>query len=275
MPILSNVQHDFFSEETDTESPVSTQIMQKIGENLNFLNGLVGNLEIITTTQTWNVPEGVSRVFFLAAGGGGGGGATISGGPNGFGGGGGSGAVPYLVAVNTVPLTPYNITIGAGGQGFAFNTLTAGSPGGDTIISGGGQTIVFYGAAGGNIGGSSSSSTSFSVANIFRGSGTYNGAQGVRNIQNINMLRSCANNFFSYTVGGSGSGSGVTSASVGQPSMFASGGANSITGLNVTGGGGAGFGAGAAATLSAAANSSAGGGGNGGNGGSGICIIIY
>ena len=147
MPILSDVQHDFFSEETDAESPVSTQLMQKIGENIMFLNGLLGIFQTFTSSTTYQIPEGITRGYIFAAGaGGGGGGGSGAGG----GAGGGAGVLPVVFFALFTPLETITITIGAGGSGGIGGTNgTNGSAGGSTIISTAARTFTLTGGSGG------------------------------------------------------------------------------------------------------------------------------
>lgn len=142
MPILTNVQHDFYSEETDAESPVSTQLMQKIGENFNFLNDLTGKFESFTSSDTWQVPEGVERIYIFASGGGGGGQGSNLGSP----GIGGGGCVPYLAIANTTPLETLTITIGAGGSAGGPNNTPVAGTGGTTSVVTAARTLTFLGA---------------------------------------------------------------------------------------------------------------------------------
>lgn len=81
----------------------------------------------ITSTQTWNVPAGVSYIWVIACGGGGGGGA----GTGGVVGGGGQGAPLGETAIPVTPSGTLSITIGAAGTG---STGSNGGVGGTTIV---------------------------------------------------------------------------------------------------------------------------------------------
>lgn len=264
MPILNGVQHDFFSEETDTESPNAEQLMQKYGENLMFLNGIQGNLVTFLTSNTFLVPEGIERVFIVAAGGGGGGG----GGQFGSGGGGGVGCAPFLLLAPVTPLETLTITIGAGGAGGAYTV--AGGAGGNTTIVSLFRTYLFPGGLGGY---TSPSSTSTVRA------------------RSTSLVTDIADGPRPAFGGGGGTiaAGANTNPSLGQNTMYGVSGSIQENSASGGGPGGAGHGNGGAGgsfvpvinATNASDNSSAGGGGGyraggaGANGGSGICYIIY
>lgn len=78
---------------------------------------------IITSTQSWTAPAGVTSVdLFLVAGGGGGGATWANAGVGG--GGGGGGIVQGTFAVT--PSTAYTVTIGAGGAGASVQGYASG-----------------------------------------------------------------------------------------------------------------------------------------------------
>ncbi|WP_424139352.1 hypothetical protein [Roseomonas chloroacetimidivorans] len=121
--------------------------------SLPDIAGLFQNIQYITSSQTWTVPAGVTRVRFRAwAGGGGGGGAAN---PNSAAAGGGPGAYAegYLAVT---PGQSLGLTVGAGGaRGVSGSN---GGTGGSTVIAGfvecrgglggGGANGVISGSAG-------------------------------------------------------------------------------------------------------------------------------
>lgn len=94
----------------------------------------------ITTSGTFTVPAGVSKLKIFATGGGGGGGGSITGdGPTpGSGGGAGGTAISEIIVT---PGQVINVAIGAGGAG---GVTANGASGGDTTVSTG-TSIIAYG----------------------------------------------------------------------------------------------------------------------------------
>lgn len=292
MPQLPSDRAYIFSEETDTESPISEQTMQKIGSAINFLNDLVLQVEQFTSSGTFTVPEGTERIYVLGAGGGGGGGNPQ--------GGGGAGCIPQLVAIPGLSgLEEFTVTIGAGGSGSGGSSF--GSPGGNTsfINTVTGDGPIFYGGApGGYIGSSLADAEAEATRNLLAsyvrdlttGPANSLGGLGMRNVgyDDLNDFR--ANPAFNkwsnldyYTIGGAGDTDNSGNGTDGQDSPYGIGG-TAPQSIDGGGGGGAGWGDGGnGATIgnsgqSASANSSAGGGGGnvgGGNGGSGILFVLY
>jgi hypothetical protein len=99
--------------------------------------------DIITTTQSWTAPTGVTRIELLLVAGGGGGGGCANTASHGGGGGGGGGVLQDILAVT--PGTSYTVTIGAGG---AAGSGASGF-GGNGANSSFGSLRICYGGLGG------------------------------------------------------------------------------------------------------------------------------
>lgn len=117
----------------------------------------VQNIDVRTSSGSFTVPAGVTRLYIFAAGGGGGGGAgnQDSGPPvvNRTGGAGGDGGRAFSLDTVT-PGASISYTIGAGGAG-SNTTSTAGTAGGTTTVS----TISCTGGAGGGAASTSANGT--------------------------------------------------------------------------------------------------------------------
>jgi len=106
-------------------------------------------MEVISTTQSWTVPSGVTKIRVRAWGAGGGGKSLVGSGTVGGGGGGGYGEAVFDV----VPSTVYTATVGAGGA--AGTGPGVGSAGGSSSLgvlitsTGGGGGTASVGGAGG------------------------------------------------------------------------------------------------------------------------------
>lgn len=113
----------------------------------------------ITSSQTYNVPAGVTALFIRAVGGGGGGGGAQTNG-NDYAAGGGGGAGEYGEFWVTSLASSYAITIGVAGAAGA-SSGGAGGSGGSTIIAGVGSVAGGGGGGGrpasGNLGSSGTS----------------------------------------------------------------------------------------------------------------------
>jgi hypothetical protein len=142
----------------------------KIGSGLSIdSNGLltagagsIGTVEVLTASQTWTVPAGVTLLkdVWIIAGGGGGGGN---------GGGGGAGGVRHLINYGVIPAAGISVVIGAGGAGDTAGNYGTGSKGGNSSFDariayggggGAGLNSTTVQADGGNGGGGSNSSSS-------------------------------------------------------------------------------------------------------------------
>ncbi len=134
------------------------------GYAITSRNDTIFASQVYTTSSSWVVPAGVTRVWALVAGGGGGGGAvtTTLPGPDGTGGGttgqdiGGAGGLTFgMIAVT--PGASITVTVGAGGVG--SDSTAAGGAGGTSSFStlsatGGGGISAGTGASGSGSGGS-------------------------------------------------------------------------------------------------------------------------
>lgn len=128
--------------------------------------------QTFTSSGTFTVPAGVTRVTVKAwGGGGGGGGADSNGTENRAGGGGGGGA---FVVNNNVTVTPgANITVTVGGGGTPGTNPTAGGTGGTSTFA----SAVPVNAPGG-VGGTSGLPADRTGAGGAGGAGTFNGGSG-------------------------------------------------------------------------------------------------
>lgn len=253
-----------------------------------------------TTSGTFT-PQTPLTCSALVVGGGGGNG--------GYAGGGGAGGLVYS-AINSLTITNYAVTIGAGGaartaseaglgnsgSNTTFNSLTAGGGGGggsDTNIngangaatngSGGGGGYGSYGGTGngtGGNGGAGNGAPGGTVANYSSGGGGGAGANGANaTAQNGGNGGAGLNTYSSW----------ATATTTGVSGYYAGGGggangngASGVGGTGGAGGGGNGHKWNTGGSTSGVANTGGGGGGNsqlsygvGGAGGSGIVIIRY
>lgn len=269
MPLLPPVEHDFFSEETDTESPVAEQLLQKVGENLNYLNGLLSQFQVFTSNGPFVVPEGVTRGYVLACGGGGGG--AGGGRSSNFGGGGGAGAVPKLILLTLTPLETWNVVLGVGGAGGLQGVSGAGGgAGGNTsfLNSVTGYGPIFYGArggaqgVGGEVGGNGLNYNPV-TDRWFESSYFTNGSSGTKNPSGV----AYAGQSSQYGIGqtgdaghpGGGGGAGLGNGGRGGGGTVGPGGDATVGGYGAGGGGGYG----------------AAGGKPGASGGQGILYVFY
>lgn len=295
----------------------------KIGAGLTITNGVLsaagnnsaGTVAILTTSQTWTVPAGVTLLkdVWIIAGGGGG-----AAGHDRYGcGGGGAGGVNHLRDVYVTPASSLTAVIGAAGSAGTVSGTHEGGKGGDSTIAYGG---VVYTAVGG--GGGSARDIINSTVNGGSGGGGGTGAPdggtGIAStLGQITIIEGQGNHGGTCSGGIKGGGGGGYShrggnyddaslpgkggdgidlrayvgMSLGDGGWFAAGGggsfANAITGSQATGGKGGGGAGGATDTspgAAAMANTGSGGGAgganvpsgqNGGAGSAGIIIIRY
>lgn len=224
--------------------------------------GSPSSVSTFTSSGTFVVPTGVTRIYVTMVGGGGGGGGgaenTSGGGTAGGGGGGASGSALQGLALTVSGGESITVTIGAAGSGgaggAAFGTAgTNGAAGGDTSLSGTFGTVTAKGGGGGvgaptGTGGVGGLPTGTDDALGDRGRGGGNGAVGN---------------------GGNGAGGLLGGGGTFGPAGTGSNGpgGNGAAGTHFGGGGGGGGGGAAAA--------GAGAGGNGGNGTAGIVVIRW
>lgn len=262
--------------EINNNAPVTSTLMRRLGQNINFLLDLLnitdgsntpsgGGFTEYTTAgaHSFVVDPGLNRIYYVLVGGGGGGGK--GGGATGGNGGGGGG---YLdgYSVFTVGET-ININIGTGGLGSTGGPVSAGSNGGDSTLSSIAHNLTAIGGRGGAGSGATRATGGWLgtwIANPSNGeviSGTNSGG--------INTLSA---------------GSGAIINTMGANTKYNNGGQRGSSSTQSGGGGGASYGpggTGGAGPSGAPSNGSYGGGGggssagsNGGNGGTGVCRIF-
>jgi len=114
---------------------------------------------VFTSSTTWVVPDGVTRLFIYAIGGGGGGGGGSGGGS---GGGGGSGYWDYKF-VNVDSKETLTITVGAGGSGGGSggSGSSGGSGGGSSVVGSSSETLITVSGGDGGERGVSSESVAY------------------------------------------------------------------------------------------------------------------
>lgn len=235
----------------------------------SLAGGKYQRTEIITSTQNWICPAGVTTAQVFLVGGGGGGGNYDGGN---CGGGGGGGVVERSVSVT--PGNSYTVTIGAGGSGGAIGSAS-------TF----GSLITAYGGGFGVYNNCPSSTTLAASGGGARDSYRGGGGGGASTIFGIyNGYNSYSINYYPVVQGTFGYPPNSYMANPGVNGYGAGGGGGSNQ-ENNSGRGGANAGdggnnaAGTAAT-NGVANFGGGGGGastsyNSGSGGSGVCIIKY
>jgi hypothetical protein len=225
---------------------------------------------IITSTQSWTVPAGITSIKTFVVGGGGGGYAY--GGNSSVAGTGGGAGGANLQTVSVTPGQSYSIVIGAGGAGGTGPGSGSNSTFNSSIIGyGGGAAGVYYGAGtSGGCGGGGWTAGG-------------NGSQGYAGGKGSNAQYAAGGGGGMSAVGSDASGYNGGNGGAGMlylGSYYAGGGgaANSSGGTAGSGGtGGGGSGNGSAGT----ANTGGGGGGNNGGssaagaGGSGVVVIAY
>ena len=233
------------------------------------------SLHTFTSSGTFTVPPGVSKIDIFCVGGGGGGAggyASLSGNWRGGGGGGGG----YTATVLNKAVTPgssLTVTVGAGGSAAAANSMATGGTGGTSSVGSlvsakggtGGRTVTQGGGTGGGTGGSGGAAgPDFkkwveSVTDQMKGkSGGSNGGNGGDSFSQ-----------YSYSING-GTGQGTTTRSFGESSgtLYAGGGGSGPVFGNTRGAGGSGGGgSGGWDSNGAAGTANTGGGGGGGCGG--------
>lgn len=260
--------------EIGNDKPLTTALLTKIGANINGLIDLAGNVQTVTSSGSWVVPEAVTRVMVLGCGGGGGG--AGGNGLIGTSGDGGFGSQPILTTILVSPLQTLTITIGGGGAG-GGGSLTPLGPfdgvaGGNTSVTGTGVDLLFKGADGGK----SSNSTQVPSLMLPTVSMVAGGAGRPYNLGFFAGIPGERSLFALGGAGGAGAGASLGSGGGGGGAGFYPGG---------VGGAGGGTFANGSPGLSPIANSGGGGGGGGasptdkggpgGAGGSGIIIFIW
>ncbi len=235
------------------------------------------SLHTFTSSGTFTVPPGVSKIDIFCVGGGGGGAggyASLSGNWRGGGGGGGG----YTATVLNKAVTPgssLTVTVGAGGSAAAANSMATGGTGGTSsvgslvsakggtggrTVSNGGETVK-GGGSGGSGGGAGPDFKKWVESEIQWMKGTTGGSNGSDGGESDSQ--------YSYSING-GTGQGTTTRSFGESSgtLYAGGGGSGPVFGNTRGAGGSGGGgSGGWDSNGAAGTANTGGGGGGGCGG--------
>lgn len=131
MAILPSLIDFILAEETDVESPVSEQLVQKLGSNINALIAPTYTINQITASGSYTKPSNLRYAVVICVGGGGGsGGVSAAGDNSGSGGGAGGGAAIKFLKAADIGVSE-TVTIGAGGTA-GTSAPTAGGSGGTT-----------------------------------------------------------------------------------------------------------------------------------------------
>lgn len=199
--------------------------------------------QVFTSSGTFTVPAGKTKILITLVGGGGGGGEGSAGSTGG--GGGGGGATVFRLAYDVTPAAEHTVTIGAGGAGGSGGPGNDGEDGEDSVFDDGGSNPVTAPGGGGGQG-NGTAGTAGGASLSLDGSNT-NGGDGAVYAGGAGAANSSSN----------GGGGGATLVGDGADGGISADGDD------------------------AAANSGGGGGGggssnlDGGAGGSGICIIEF
>lgn len=201
-------------------------------EILSNITGVFANSQEITSSGTFTVPDGITKVMVLMAsgGGGGGGGKAVNGGTSASGGGGGASVFAPPQVVTVTPLSDVIVTIGAGGNGgagLAYNqayTVGNGGKGGSTSFG----SITVEGANGGY--GANNTATGgnggANSAGVIREVNSTAGSNGLPSHGGYGATCSTGGNTGTGTAGGIGGTSNVNN------------GSNGVAGVNGWGGAG-------------------------------------
>lgn len=174
---------------------------------------------VFTSSGTFDVPIGITKIYVTASGGGGGGGRGSS---NKSGGGGAGGCIKAPVTVTAEQTL--TITIGSGGAAGANGGQNNGSAGGNTTITGTGVSVTLSGGGagqgGGTTGGSGGGTSGVSNA-LVSGSGT--AGSGNSGEGSVSGGSSELNSAVGASWGNGGSGYAHTNYSVGGASAGTAG----------------------------------------------------
>ena len=230
-----------------------------------------------SSSGTWTVPAGITKIIVDGSGGGGGGGGSSTvGGHGGGGGGGGSVGIPTTMTVT--PGDTLTITIGAGGT--AGGPGSSGANGGSTILSDGFNVLLSFQGANGGQSGISNTGGAGGTGVLFGGNGGVGSAPTV-------TAGSGTNSFLNPYGGGQGGSGGTATSNQGGGGGGGGGRGDTIGGstssaaqaINGSNGGGGGGGSDNAGVGGSGATGAGGGGGSpsfiSGNGGNGLMVIYF
>jgi len=229
------------------------------------------NLQAFTSSGTFTVPSGVTRIQVAVAAGGGGGGGASSSGVN-VGGTGGLAGFGVAFISGLTPGSTISVTVGSGGAGGTYNTT--GSTGGTSSF---GSYITCTGGSGGqptlSVDGSQGTATfsgvSFINSRNTTGSLMSPGQTGARPAE-VCGASDQGGGGGGGSIGGGGGGAGAFPTGAGAAGGTANGpGSNGSAGASNGGAGGAGGGNGVAS------NGGAGGATRGGGGGGGGAVYVF
>lgn len=222
---------------------------------------------VFTESDTWQVPDHVTKIWVTGCGGGGGGGGYFDNfkeAQEAGGGGGGGGAAVIEKELTVTPGSSLSITIGLGGTGGTGSTSSEtgsdGSDGGDSKV---GSLLVLAGGKGGKTGSRASGGSAGAAGGSGGGAGGKGGSRGSTPTNGTAGIRG-SGGIYSRRSGKGGGGGGGSLGKGGNAISFIDG--NEYSG-NFPGFGGGG--AGAAITYNNVSNKQGYGGGNG------IIIIQY
>ena len=178
---------DLCYESEESKESVATQewTQSLVDEQVGGVTGYCVNnnktrVETFTTSGTWVVPEGVTKVDIFLVGGGGGGVGTYSSGY--YGGGGGGGYTQFVKDYMVTPGKTINYIVGAGGSGGSTTASAGGATSFGISVNGGsgaGSDPDYKGGDGGSGGSSYRNYTNLSGTNGGNGAG---GMQSSRTI---------------------------------------------------------------------------------------------
>lgn len=144
MGFITGNKSKIYTESVTYKNSTSEYLLNRMGESINYLIDAKGGITSVpfTSSGSWTVPDGVTRVLVEGCGGGAGGsGGDDTNDANGWQGGrGGAGALKQYYMVGVTPGDTYSVTIGAGGAGGAYQN--AGAAGGYSYFHG----YYFWGA---------------------------------------------------------------------------------------------------------------------------------
>jgi hypothetical protein len=127
--------------------PTIPTTLSSFTNNLGFVTATIPSMQVFTSSGTFTIPAGISKIKVTVVGGGGGGGGTKPGNDAQLSCGGGGGGTAIKILSGLTPLRTLAITVGAGAAG-STDSGTAGT-GGTTSVASGTQSITTISATGG------------------------------------------------------------------------------------------------------------------------------